>query len=63
MEEEIKIDLKKYGVRVWKGFIWLNGIQWRAVLNTVIKLRGSIKSGKFIVQLINYQLLKENSSL
>jgi hypothetical protein len=37
----------KQGGKLWTGFMWLRN-QWRAVVNAVIKLLGSIKGGEFL---------------
>jgi hypothetical protein len=37
-EDNIKIDLKRYGVSLWNGF---HSRRWQAVVNRVMKLRVS----------------------
>jgi hypothetical protein len=38
-EDNIKMYLLERGLDMWIGFIWLGGDRWRAVVNTVMKLR------------------------
>jgi len=47
--------------------MWRNGLdrsgrdRWRALVNGVMNLRGSIKCGKFVGQLKTSQILKKDS--
>jgi hypothetical protein len=48
-EGNIKMDLQDVG---WKSMDWIDLVQnryrWRAIVNAVMNLRGSIKSGVFL---------------
>ena len=49
-EDNIKMDLQEVGWGTWTGSIWLriDRGRWRALVNAVMNLRGSIKCGKFL---------------
>jgi hypothetical protein len=56
--DNIKIDLREIG---WDGMDWIDLAQdvdqWRALVSTVMDLRGSIKCWKVLEWLHNWQLL------
>jgi hypothetical protein len=62
-EEDIKMDLRE--IR-WAGIDWICMAQdkdrWRALVNTVMKLRGSVKCWEILEQLRNWRLLKKGSA-
>jgi hypothetical protein len=61
--DNIKMDLRETG---WDGVDWIDMAQdrdqWRALVNTVMNLRGSIKCWEFLEWLHNWQLLKKASA-
>jgi hypothetical protein len=60
--DNIKMDLREIG---WNGMDWIDLVQdrdqWRALVNTVMNLQGSIKRWEFLEWLHNWQLLKKGS--
>jgi hypothetical protein len=59
-EDNIRMNLRQTG---WGGVDWIylaqNRDKWRAVVNTVMKLKGTIKGGEFLHKLSDYWLLKK----
>jgi hypothetical protein len=57
------MNLREIG---WGGMDWIEQAQdrdqWRALVNTVMNLRGSIKCWKILEQLRNWRLLKKDSA-
>jgi hypothetical protein len=57
------MDLREIG---WDGMDWIelaqDRDQWRALVNTITKLEGSIKCWEVLEQLHNWRLLKKGSA-
>jgi hypothetical protein len=62
--DNINMDLGEIG---WDGMDWIHLAQdrdqWRALVNTVNELSGSIQCLKFLEYLHNWRLLKKGSAL
>jgi hypothetical protein len=61
--DNIKMDLRVIG---WDGMVWIelaqDRNQWRALVNTVINLRGSLKLLGIFEWLYSWQLLRKGSA-
>jgi hypothetical protein len=61
--DNIKIDLREIE---WDGMDWIymaqDRDQWRALVNTVMNLRVSLKCWQIVEWLHNWQLLKKGSA-
>jgi hypothetical protein len=62
-EDNIKMDFREIG---WDGMDWIDLAQdrdhWRAVVNTVMNLLGSIKCWEFLEWLSDWRLLNRDSA-
>jgi hypothetical protein len=61
--DSIEMDLREIG---WDGMDWTDVAQdrdqWRALVNTVMKLRGTVKCWEVPEWLHNWQLLRKGSA-
>jgi hypothetical protein len=61
--DNIKMELREIG---WNGIDWIDvaqdGVQWRALVNTVMNLRVQYNAGKFLSGCIIVRLLKKGSA-
>jgi hypothetical protein len=58
----LKLIVKKYGLNMRVGFIWLKAVLVMGCYEQGHELSGSIKGREFLVYLSNFQLLKKDSA-